>query len=169
MDLTPYLTAAIMLLGILVGTLISPRINQQVNTQYNKKSLIFQKKLEYFEKITETIEQNKKLYSQITGKIESSKNNKEIEKIINELKKNRQNFMVMSSPLYFHTRELKNFSEKITHFVRIEKQFFNELSEMKEKDKWKKEELIERFREGQKKLNKIGNDIILDMKRGLSE
>jgi len=169
MDFTPYLTAAIMLLGILVGTLISPRISHQISTQYNKRSLIFQKKLEYFEKITETIEQNKKLYNQITGKVEASKNNKEIGKIIDELKKNRQNFLVMSSPLYFHTRELKNFSQKITHFVRIEKQFFNELSEMKEKNKWKKDELIERFQEGQKRLNKIGNDIILDMKKGLSQ
>ena len=168
MNFTPYLTATIMLLGILVGTLISPRINQQINTQYNKKSLIFQRKLEYFEKITETIEQNKKLYHQSIEKIESLKNNKEIKKIIDELKKNRQNFLVMSSPLYFHTRELKDFSEKIVHFVRIEKQIFNALSEMKERNNWKKDELIERLQEEQEKLNKIGNDIILNMKKELS-
>ncbi|VVB82362.1 Uncharacterised protein [uncultured archaeon] len=167
-DFTPYLTAAIMLLGILVGTLISPRINHQINTQHSRKDLIFKKRLEYFEKIAETIEQNKRLYHHAIGKINSSKNNKEVMKVIDELKTNRKNFLIKSSPLYFEEKVLGNFSIKIKHFVMIEKQIFHEVSKINEKDKEEREALIESLEEGMKRLNKKGDEIILDMRKELS-
>ena len=90
MDFTPYLTAAIMLLGILVGTLISPRIQHRVGMQHSRKDVIFQRKLKYFESIAETIEKNKKLYNSLIFKIEDSKTKKQIEEILEELKKERK-------------------------------------------------------------------------------
>ena len=106
MDFTPYLTAGIMLLGILVGTIISPRIQHKMGIEYSRKGLIFQKKLEYFEDIIKTIEKNKKLYSNLIHKIESEKKLK-VDKIIEELKEGRKKFLVMASPLYFNTRIIR--------------------------------------------------------------
>lgn len=162
MDFTPYLTSIMAILGMVVGTLVSPKINQKVNAEHNKKDLIFRKKLEYFEKIAETIEENKRMYQQIIGKIECSKNNKETNKIIEELKQTRKNFLMKSSPLYFDTQRL---SEKIKDFVRIEKEIFREI-ELIEKDK--EEEAIEKLKENIKKLNQKANEIICEMKKELS-
>jgi hypothetical protein len=165
MDITPYLTAAIMLLGILVGTLITPKINQKVSAEHNRKDLIFKKKLEYFEKIAEVIESNKRMYHQIIGKLECSKNNKENEKIIGELKQERKKFFIKSSPLYFDTRKL---SEKIIYFVRVEKNIFQKVEQIKE-SKDGKEEIIEQLKDEVKKLNIKGNEILYEMKKELTK
>jgi hypothetical protein len=162
-DITPYLTAIMAIIGIAVGTLVSPRVNQRVNAEHSRKDLIFRKKLEYFEKIADTIEENKRLYHQIIGKIECSKNNKETSQIIEDLKQTRRNFLIKSSPLYFDTRSL---SEKIVDFVRIEKEIFREIEKIKED---KKEEAIEQLKENIKKLNMKANEIICEMKRELSK
>ena len=162
MDITPYLTAIMAVLGMVVGTLVSPRVNQKVNAEHNKKDLIFKKKLEYFEKIAEIIEENKRMYHQIIGRIECSKNNKETAKIVEELKQSRKNFLMKSSPLYFDTRIL---SDKIVNFVRIEKEIFQEIEQI-EQDK--KEEIIEQLKENIKKLNMKANEIICEMKKELS-
>jgi len=164
MDFTPYLTAVIMLLGILVGTLISPRIQHRVGVEYNRKDLIFQRKLKYFENIIETIEKNKKVYSNIIYKIESETKLK-IDKIIEELKRDRKKFFIMASPLYFNT---KIFSEKIIHFVRIEKDIFNKMLQLKETNKDGKEEIIEQLKSNLKKLNKKGAEILYEMKKELT-
>ncbi len=163
MDFTPYLTAAIMLLGILVGTLISPRINQQVSTEYNKKSLIFQKKLEYFEQIIEAVEKNKKLYYNSICKIEEAKKNSEIDKAVEEIKKNRKRFLKMASPLYFNTQRI---SEKIIYFVGIEKNIFNRISLIKQ-NKDKKENIVELLKTDLKRLKTSGNEIVSEMKKEL--
>lgn len=164
MDFTPYLTAAIMLLGILVGTLISPRINQQVSTEYNKKSLIFQKKLEYFEQVINVVEKNKKLYYNSICKIEEAKKNSEIDKVIEEIKKSRKKFLKMASPLYFNTQKI---SERIIYFVGIEKNIFKRISAIKE-NKDKKENIIELLKADLKKLKTSGNEIVFEMKRELT-
>lgn len=163
MDITPYLTAVVMLLGILVGTLITPKINQRVSTEYNRKDLLFKKKLEYFEALTETIEENKRMYHQIIGKLENF-SNKEIEKIIRELKQKRKNLLIKSSPLYFDTQK---FSEKIIHFARIEKDFFQKVEQMEERTN-DKDEIIEQLKEDLKKLNAKEREIIIEMKKELS-
>lgn len=166
MDFTPYITAAIMLLGILVGTLISPKIQHRVGREYGKKDLLFKKKLEYFEKIIETIEKNKRMYHQTICRIEEAKNKKEMEKIIEESKKNRKNFLIMASPLYFDTRK---FSEKIINFVRIEKNIFNQMDKLKTKNKTEQEKGIERLEEGLRLLNNKGKDILIEMRKELSK
>lgn len=167
MDLTqftPYLTALVMLLGILVGTLISPRIQQRVSTEHNRKDLIFQRKLKYFENILETIEKNKKIYYNMMHKIEESKKNSQIDKIVEELKRERRKFLIMASPLYFNT---KVFSEKIVHFVKIEKDIFNKMSLFKEADKEAKERIIEQLKNNLKKLDKNGAEILYEMRKEL--
>jgi hypothetical protein len=164
-DITPYLTAVVMLLGILVGTLITPKINQKVNTEHNRKDLIFKKKLEYFEKIAEVIESNKRMYHQIIGKLECSKNKKDADKIVEELKQERKKFFIKSSPLYFDIRKL---SEKIIFFVRIEKNIFQKIEQIKE-DRDEKEDIIEQLKEDVKKLNIKGNEVLYEMKRELAK
>jgi xanthosine utilization system XapX-like protein len=161
MDITPYLTAVVMLLGILVGTLITPKINQKVSTEHNRKDLIFKKKLEYFEKIAEVIEENRRMYQQIVGKLTCAKSKKEIKKIIEEVKQTRKKFLIKSSPLYFDTRIL---SEKIMNFVRIEKNIFYEAEKMNNS----KDEFLETLKENVKRLNIKSNEIICEMKRELS-
>ena len=74
----------------------------------------------------------------------------------------------MASPLYFNT---KTFSEKIIRFVRIEKNIFNGINRLKEKDinKKIKEKTIEHLREDLKRLDKKGDEILLEMKKELSK
>jgi len=165
MDFTPYLTAGIMLLGILIGTLISPRIQHRMGIKHDRKNLIFQRKLKYFEEIVETIEKNKKMYSNLIFKIENSKTKSQTENIIEELKENRKKFFVMASPLYFNT---KSFSEKIIYFVKIEKDIFNEISQFKEANKGTKEEIVENLKDNLKKLNKKGEEILYETKKELA-
>jgi len=128
--------------------------------------LLFKRKLEYFEKIVDTIEKNKRIYHQAVGKIENSSNSKEIKEIVGELKKNRKNFLIMASPLYFDTQKL---SEKIIRFVRVEKEIFNRVSSLENKNKKDIPVLIEQIREIIGILNKRGNEIIFEMKKELSK
>ncbi len=165
-DITSSLAALVGLLGILVGTLISPRIQHKIGVESSRKDLLFKRKLEYFEKIVDTIEKNKRMYHQVIGRIEDSKNNKDIRKIVSELKQNRKSFLIMASPLYFDVRAI---SEKIIRFVRVEKEIFNRISGL---GKWNKEEmpsLIESLKEHLEILYKRGDEIILEMKRELSK
>jgi len=165
MDITPYLTVAVMLLGILVGTLISPRIQHRVGMEHSRKDLIFQRKLKYFENIIETIEANKKMYLNLIYALEDSKNNSEIKKVIEELKKNRKKFFTGTSSLYFN---IKTLSEKITLFVGIEKDIFNRISQL-EKNKEEKQNIIECLRNDLENLNKRGDEILYEMKKELAK
>ena len=163
LDLTSgTLTAVVGLVGVLLGALIGPFTNHQLGAKYNKKDLIFKRKLEYFERVIETIEKNRRMYYNSLCRIETIKNNKEIEIIIEELKQNRKNFLVMASPLYFNT---KNFSEKIKSFVDIEKDIFDKVSEIK--DNKQKAKIIEELKDNLEILNKKGDEIIFAMKREL--
>jgi hypothetical protein len=165
LDITPYLTAAIMLLGIIIGTIINPRVQQRTAREYNRRDLIFQKKLKYFENIFETIEKNKKMYRNFIHKIENSKNPK-IDKIIEELKKERKNFFIQASPLYLNS---KIFSEKIIHFVNIEKNIFNRINQIKEVNKKEREEIIEQLKNDLKKLDQKTIEILCEMKKELAK
>lgn len=160
-DLTTYLTAAVGFLGIIIGTLISPRVNHKIGIEYGRRDLIFKKKLEYFERVIDTIDKNKKMYNDSICKLENVRNKKEIGRVMEEIKKNRKNFSRMASPLYFDTR---NLSERVIHFVKIEKDIFNLMSELKD-DLSKQEEIIEKLKGNWKKLYKQGNDILFEMKK----
>ncbi len=164
-DITSSLTAIVGILGILVGTLISPRINQKISGQYNRRDLLFKRKLEYFEKIVDTIEKNKRMYHQAMGKIECSKNNREVQRIVDELKQSRKNFLIMASPLYFDVRIL---SGKIVRFVRVEKEIFNRISSLGKRDRKEMSLLTESLKGHMGILNRRGDEIILEMKKELA-
>jgi hypothetical protein len=163
-DLTAYISAIVMLIGILVGTLISPRIQHRVGIQYSRRDLIFQKKMTYFESVIETIEKNKRLYYNLISKIEDSKKDFKVDEILEELKKNRKRFNIMASPLYFNTKII---SEKIMLFVRIEKDIFNKINLLKDSKKEKRGKIIESLKNNLKKLNKEGMEILYEMKKEL--
>ncbi len=158
------LTAIVGLLGVLLGALLSPYMNNRLNARYSKVGLMFQRKLEYFEKIIETMEKNRKMYANAICKLENVKRSSQIEKIIEEIKKERKNFQKMASPLYFNTQKI---SEKIIYFVRIEKNIFILISELKEHED-KQENIIERLKDDLRKLNRKGNEILIEMKKELS-
>ena len=163
-DLTPYITALVMLLGILVGTIISPRIQHKMGIRSGRKDILFRKKLEYFEKILETIEKNKRVYDQAIKKVESSGSIKEIAKIILQLKQNRKNFFILASPLYFNTEK---FAIAIMRFVRVEKGIFNRFSSLSEKERKEIPLLISQLKEFLKLLSRRGDEIVFEMRKEL--
>jgi hypothetical protein len=61
--------AIIGLIGVLIGALLSPYILTKLNAQHSRTGLIFQRKLEYFEKIVETMEKNRKMYTNAIAKL----------------------------------------------------------------------------------------------------
>ncbi|VVB83132.1 Uncharacterised protein [uncultured archaeon] len=152
--------------GVLIGASIGPLINHQLTTRYSKKDLIFKRKLDYFEKILDTIEKNSKLYKQQIRKLESSNDSKEIKKVVEELKKERKNFLMMSSPLYFDVTKI---SRRIINFVKIEKDIFKRLSPLEKINEKEKEVLIEQLKRMLMILEKRGNDILFEMKKELKK
>jgi hypothetical protein len=159
------LTTLFGLIGVLVGSLIGPLINHRVAKQYDKREFIFKKKTEYFEKVLMTIEDNKRMYNLAIKKIEASQENKKVTGIIDDLKKERKNFLVMSSPLYFDT---KNMSDKIIRFVRVEKSIFERISSLEKINKKAMPTFIEQLKQNFNLLNKRGDEILAEMKRELT-
>jgi hypothetical protein len=102
------------------------------------------------------------MYHNALCKIQNSKNKKETENIILELKQNRNNFFIMASPLYFNTRR---FSDEIVSFVDIEKNIFENISKIRSNNK----ETIEKIKEDLEGLNRKSKEIIFDMKRELKK
>jgi hypothetical protein len=164
LDLLSNITAIVALIGILVGTLISPRVTHQVGAEQNRKDFIFKKKVEYFEKNLSALENNIRLYKQVIGKAGLVKEEKELNNLVSILKKDRESFLIMSSPLYFDT---KNLSEKIIRFTRVEKEIFNRVSLLnKSKDK---KIAVEGLNNLLEILKKRGSDILMEMRKELKK
>lgn len=158
------LTTLFGLIGVLVGACIGPLINHRVAKEYDKKEFLFKKKMEYFEKILIIMEENKRMYKIAIKKLEVSKEKKKIEEIIQDLKKNRKNFLVMSSPLYFNTRQL---SEKIIRFVRVERSIFERIAGLEKINKTENPVFVEQLKQNFNLLNKRGDEILTEMKKEL--
>ncbi len=158
------LTAVVGMTGVILGTFLGPYLNHRLNLKYNRRDLIFKKKLEYFERVTSSIEENTKLYRKAVGTVIKSKDPK-IDKIIENLKSGRKRFLVMSSPLYF---DVKNMSKKITDFVSVENKIFLEFEDL-EKGKRNKSIVLESLDYKIKRLISIGNDIINEMRKELAK
>jgi len=159
LDLTSGILTAIMgLIGVLLGALIGPFTNHQLGIRYNKRDLLFKRKLEYFEKVVETMEKNKRMYQNVILRLEDS-DIKQKKQILEELKQNRINFFIMASPLYFNTQK---FSDKIIDFVDIEKDIFESISNIK------KAEEINNLKRKLEDLNRKTYEIILEMKKELA-
>lgn len=152
--------------GILIGASIGPVINNHLSARYGKRDLVFKRKLDYFEKILETIEKNTRLYKQEIKKLEPSKDCKEIKNFVQRLKTERKNFLIMSSPLYF---DVRNISEKIISFVKIEKDIFNRISCLDKLNEKEKGVLVEQLKRMLVILEKRGNEILFEMKKELKK
>jgi predicted esterase YcpF (UPF0227 family) len=150
--------------GILIGASIGPVINNHLTAKYGKRDLLFKRKLDYFEKILDTIEKNTRLYKQEIRKLEVSKDYKEIKKFSQRLKTERKNFLIMSSPLYF---DVRNISERIIRFVKIEKDIFNRISPLDKLNEKEKGVLVEQLKRMLVILEKRGNEILFEMKKEL--
>jgi hypothetical protein len=158
------LTTLFGLTGVLVGSLIGPLINHRVAKQYDKRELFFKKKMDYFEKVLLTVEENKRMYNLAIKKIEAQQESKKAREIIEELKKNRKNFFVMSSPLYFDTKYI---SDKIIRFVRVEKSIFERFSCLEKVNKKDLPKFIEQLKQNFQLLEKRGEEILLEMRKEL--
>jgi len=154
------------IIGVLIGASIGPLVNHQLTTRYSKKDLIFKRKLDYFEKVLDTIERNNRLYKQQVKKLEASQDNRIIKKIVEEMKKERKNFLMMSSPLYFDVTKI---SEKIIRFVKIEKDIFNRISSLEKINEKEKEVLVAQLKRMLIILDKRGNEILFEMKKELKK
>jgi Uncharacterised protein family (UPF0227) len=152
--------------GILIGASIGPVINNHLSARYGKRDLIFKRKLDYFEKILDTIEKNTRLYKQEIKKLESSKDCKEIKKFVERLKNERKNFLIMSSPLYF---DVKSISGRIISFVKIEKDIFNRISTLDKISEKEKEVLIMQLKRMLIILERRGSEILFEMKKELKK
>jgi predicted esterase YcpF (UPF0227 family) len=154
------------LIGVLIGASIGPVINNHLSQRFGKKDLIFKRKLDYFEKVLETIEKNTRLYKQQIRKLEASPDTKVIKKIVEEMKKERKNFLVMSSPLYL---DITRISEKIIRFVQIEKDIFNRISSLDKINEKEKEVLVIQLKRMLMILEKRGSEILFEMKKELKK
>jgi hypothetical protein len=158
------LTTLFGLTGVLVGSLIGPLINHRIAREYNKKGLIFNKKIEYFEKVLLAVEENKKMYHLAIKKIEAQQDSKKVKEIIEDFKKNRKHFFIMASPLYFNTRYL---SDKIVRFVRVEKSIFDRFSALEKVNKKDLPRCIEQLNQNFSLLEKRGEEILIEMRKEL--
>jgi hypothetical protein len=158
-------TAFVGLIGVVFGTLIGHYFNQQLSLRNSRKDIIFKRKLEYFEKLAETIEKNIKLYKNSFNAIKARKSHEEISKIVLEMKEKRMNFIIMASPLYL---DVKKLSKIIVNFVQIEKEIFNRFEELsKEKNKKEIEKELARLEEILNTLKYSGNYAVVEMKKEL--
>ncbi|MFH1801704.1 MAG: hypothetical protein ABH804_02645 [archaeon] len=159
---TSILTIIVGILGILFGTLISPRVNQKLIQKYSRKELFFKKKLEYFEKIAENIENNIKIYK---NSIMSSNNKtKKTKEIIKNLKEERKKFLISSSFIYLEKSKL---SDLIKKFTNIEKNIFSDFNKLTIRKA--SPEIVSDLEKQLEILKKSGNLIILEMKNEIKK
>ncbi len=164
---TSILTVIVGMMGILLGTLIGPFINHRLTQDSKRKEILFNKKLEYFERVTTTIEENLKIYKRTIERVEETNSKKEFQKIENDLKKNRKKFEIMASPLYLN---IKKISFLISLFVRDEGDIFNEIENLdKVERETQKIKILGGLNLNLNKLGKTGDTIINEMKKELKK
>jgi len=146
------------MIGVVIGAIISNYFNQKIARESARKDMIFRKKMDYFEGITECIGSNIKLYQ---NTIKEAERNNNIRKIISSMKKNRKKFRIMSSPLYINTKII---SHLVREFVSIEKRIFFCFEEMK-----KKRNMLEELKITLHELKAKGNIIASYLKEKLNE
>ena len=151
------------LMGVLLGALIGPYMNHRFNVKYNRRDFLFKKKIEYFEKQVACIEQNIKLYKKEILSLKPETKN--IQERIEEIKKQRIHFSIMSSPLYFNTNRV---SKTIVSFVAKEKEIFKAFEDLeRERESSRKEKIISYLNKELKDLRALGNKSVSEMKKEL--
>lgn len=162
MDLnTTILTIATALIGILCGA----AAGSYFNLRTGRKDLLFKRKLEYFEKLSRDMEENLRLHKKAILPLSKSSKAGHIEQKLLTLKKERKNFLIMASPLYFDTSIM---TEKIIYFVNVEKSIFSALEKLAQNPaKSAKAKMLFDIREHLQKLTLASQEIIQEMKREL--
>ena len=159
------LTTFMGMMGVVIGAIISNYVNQKIARQVAKKDIVFKKKIEYFEKIVETISKNTKLYKNSINQLGLIKNKKELNNIYTTLKKDRRKFEVMNSSLYMDTHFL---STEIRKFVAIEKIIFKSFDRI-QYDENSVDELRKNLKLYFKQLETIGSKLIVFLRQDLTE
>lgn len=163
-DLYSALVTTLMgILGVAVGAIISNYVNQKIARQSTKKDLVMKKKIEYFEKIVDSIGNNLQLYRKFIKKAEKIKSGREAERILEELKNGRKKFELMASPLYLDTRPI---SVKIKQFTGIEKSIFADFESLSKPNAPQKD-IIHSLKIRFADLEKSGNSLILGFRQSL--
>ena len=156
-------TTMIGMLGVVIGAIISNYVNQKIAAKSVRRDIIFRKKIEYFEKIVESINLNKKLYENSIKQAIKNSSKPQILKIIDSLKKNRKKFTITTIPLYL---DISLISKRIKYFVSIEKKIFQFFELLKEPEEH--EVTIQNIRQAINLLEAIGEKIILEMRKELN-
>jgi len=155
-------TTMIGMLGVVTGAIISNYVNQRIAAKSVRRDIVFKKKIEYFEKIVESINFNRKMYESALKQAVKDSGKSQISKIISDLKKNRKKFILTSIPLYL---DVTLISKRIRYFVSIEKKIFHSFEMMKDSDE--QEEIIDNIRHAVKLLESIGEKMIIEMRKEL--
>lgn len=166
-DLSTTLTS---ILTAVFGVLCGATIGAYFNLKSARKDLIFKRKLEYFEKLVQDLEENFRLHKKAILATSESSKKKQIESSYTELQKNRKTFLIKASPLYFNIEKL---TEKMTSFAQTEKEIFSSFENLirnyKIISKASKKRLIFDLNEKIAKLNSSKDAIILEMKSELKD
>lgn len=147
----------------LIGVLCGAAVGSYFNLKSARKDMLFKRKLEYFEKLSQDMEENFRLYKKAILPLSQSAKKQEIENQFAELKKNRKSFLIRASPLYF---DIDKITERITDFTNVEKQIF-QLFENLIKNYAKissKKKILYELNEQLQKLNKAESLVISEMK-----
>lgn len=158
-------TTLIGMIGVVLGAIVSNYINSKIARKNSKQDILFNKRLEYFERIIQAIENNTKLYLYSLRTIEKKTNKNIVETILKKMKKHRNHFDAKTSPLYVDTRL---FAEKIKEFVSIEKVIFLSFENLL-KNNEEKEQIIVNIRKNIKALTNVGNSLIFHMRENLAK
>lgn len=159
------LTAIVGLVGVLLGTLIGPYINHKLTIKNTKRDIIFKRKLEYFEKLATDIEKNIRTYKNSINEAEKNLKKSRFKTIYKRLKKERKNFLILASPLYFNVHGL---SERIISFVEVEKEIFKNFERLSNfKSKKQTLEIISNLKDELRNLISLGNRAVFEMKKEL--
>lgn len=155
------LTVIVGMMGIILGTFLSPYLNNRLNLKSRRRELFFNKRLEYFENIAKTMEENIKMYHNYLSQLKLKESKKEIEKIFSKLKEERKKFNISASPLYFDTRKL---SKRIVIFTNFEKRIFFDINKLTEENK-PNERLLHDLDVNLERLKQAGTEVIKRMKK----
>lgn len=144
-----------------MGAAISNYVNQMIAAKSARRDLLFKKKVEYFDRVVNVIEQNIKLYRTWQRKLETKASKKMIEQAITTFKKKRAHFDIKTSALYV---DVEAFSRDIKHFVGYEKHVFALVERLSHEEY---ESTMDTLRQVLHGLEQAGKQIITKMHRSL--
>lgn len=154
-------TTLIGMMGVVVGAAISNYVNQMIAAKSARRDLLFKKKVEYFDRVVNVIEQNIKLYRTWQRKLETRASKALIENTIKTFKKKRAHFDIKTSALYVN---VDAFSRDIKQFVAYEKHVFALVERLKQEEY---ESTMDTLRQVLHSLEQAGTQIISKMHRSL--